>query len=325
MENIAILMGGTSKEKEISLKSAETIYQNIDKKQYNPYKVLCLNNTLFKVIINNKQLTINNTDFSFKLNGIKINIDKVFMMIHGAPGENGELCTYFENKNIPYTSCNEQVSELTFNKFKCSQHLDSIGYKVPKSNIYQTNYTTKYPCIVKPSSSGSSFGVSKVYNQKEMKYAIEDSTHHDDEVIIEEFINGRELTCGVFKMNKNIHALPITEIISENDIFDYDAKYNGKAIEETPANINKAMQEKIQKISKKVYRDINLSGIVRIDFIVQNNTPYIIEINTVPGFSEESIVPKMLKCANINITEFITQQLEFLNDTNKPNKSQGVN
>ena len=316
---MAIIPGGTSKEKEISLKSAETIYQNIDKKKYNAYKVLCLNNTLFKVIVNKKQISINNTDFSFKLNGFKINIDKVFMMIHGSPGENGELCTYFEKKNIPYTSCNEQVSKLTFNKFKCSQHLDAIGYKVPKSSIYKTTYTTTYPCIVKPSCSGSSFGVSKVYNQKEMKHAIKNAKTHDNEVIIEEFIHGRELTCGVFKINKHIQALPITEIISENDIFDYDAKYNGKAIEETPANINEEIREKIQKISKKVYRDIKLSGIVRIDFIVKNKTPYIIEINTVPGFSKESIVPKMLKCANINITEFITQQLDFLNDTNKPN------
>ncbi|MAZ58243.1 MAG: D-alanine--D-alanine ligase A [Flavobacteriales bacterium] len=311
MKNIAILMGGTSKEKEISLKSAETIYQNIDKKKYNAYKVLCLKNTLFKVIVNKKQITINNTDFSFKLNGLRVNIDKVFMMIHGVPGENGELCEYFEKQNIPYTSCNEQVSRLTFNKFQCNQYLSSIGYKVPKSSIHTTNYTKKYPCIVKPSCSGSSFGVSKVYNQKEMKHAIEDAKTHDNEIIIEEFIDGRELTCGVFRTIEDIQSLPITEIISENDIFDYDAKYNGKAVEETPAHINKGIQEKVHEISKKVYKDMKLSGIVRIDFIVQTKTPYIIEINTVPGFSTESIIPKMLKCANINITEFITQQLEY--------------
>ena len=251
MENIAILMGGTSKEKEISLKSAETIYQNIDKKKYNAYKVLCLNNILFKVIINKNQININNTDFSFKLNGCKINIDKVFMMIHGAPGENGELCEYFDKQNIPYTSCNEQVSQLTFNKFKCTHHLKSIGYTVPKSSIHTTNYTTKYPCIVKPNCSGSSFGVCKVYNQKEMEHAIEAAKTHDNEIIIEEFINGRELTCGVFTTIKDIKTLPITEIISENDIFDYDAKYNGKAIEETPADIDKKFKKKFIKYQKK--------------------------------------------------------------------------
>ena len=325
MKNIAIVMGGNSKEKDISIQSANTIYKHIDRSKYHPYKILCISEHKFIVNINNQQIDIKNEDFSFILNEKQIRFDTIFMIIHGDPGENGKLCAYFETRKIPYTSCNELVSALTFNKFKCNQYLRSLGYQVPNSKIYTEDYRTRFPCIIKPSCSGSSFGISKVYNDSELKTAVDKAKQHGQEIIIEEFIDGRELTCGVFKMNKNIQALPITEIISENDIFDYDAKYNGKAIEETPANINKTMQEKIQKISKKVYRDINLSGIVRIDFIVQNNTPYIIEINTVPGFSEESIVPKMLKCANINITDFITQQLEFLNDTNKPNKSQGFN
>lgn len=310
MKNIAILMGGTSREKEISLQSAETIYKNINHKKYNAYKILCLNKNLFQVIIHKKHIELDNTDFSFKLNGVKIKIDKVFMMIHGAPGENGELCSYFENKNIPYTSCNQKVSQITFNKFKCGQYLDFLGYNVPQANIHGTDCIIKFPCIVKPSCSGSSFGVSKVYHQKDMQKAIDYAKDHDNEVIIEEFVNGREFTCGVFKTKNKITTLPITEIISENDIFDYDAKYNGKASEETPAKLTNEIEEKIKKISKKVYGELELCGIVRVDFIVEKTTPYIIEINTVPGFSEESIVPKMLKCANINITEFITQQLE---------------
>jgi len=309
MENIAIIMGGTSKEKEISLKSADTIYNNIDKSKYNAYKVLFINNHQFEVIIQNLKIKIDNTDFSFLLDDRKITLHKVFMMIHGDPGENGKLCSYFDSKNIPYTSCDEASSSLTFNKFKCNSHLKAIGYRVPNSQLYQIAAKTKFPCIIKPVSSGSSFGISKVYDNNELEKAVLEAIKHDKDVIIEEFIEGRELTCAVFNLNQKIRTLPITEIISENDIFDYDAKYNGKSVEQTPAKINDSMKNKIHDISKSIYQDLNLSGIVRIDFIMHTHEPYIIEINTIPGFSEESIVPQMLKCANITLQTFITSQL----------------
>ncbi|MBE37092.1 MAG: D-alanine--D-alanine ligase A [Flavobacteriales bacterium] len=309
MENIAIIMGGTSKENKISLKSADTIYNHIDQTKYNAYKVLCLNNSHFDVMIKNLKIKIDNTDFSFMLNNRKITFQKVFMMIHGDPGENGKLCSYFNSKNIPYTSCDEASSILTFNKFKCNNHLKSIGYQVPSAQLYQKAIKTKFPCIIKPASSGSSFGISKVYNNYELEKAVLEAIKHDKEVIIEEFIEGREFTCAVFNLNHKIETLPITEIISENDIFDYDAKYNGKSVEQTPAKIDDEMRNKIHNISKSIYQDLNLSGIVRIDFIISQHNPYIIEINTIPGFSEESIVPQMLKCANITLKQFITSQL----------------
>jgi len=310
MKNIAIVTGGTSKEKNISFKSAATILHNIDKKKYNAYKVLCIDVDKFKVIIEDNEYCINNSDFTFNYKNQQIKFDKVFMIIHGEPGENGNLCSYFESKNIPYTSCNEKASKLTFNKFKCNNLLRTMGYKVPISQIYSDNYKTKFPCIIKPSCSGSSFGISKVYNKTELKIAVKEALRHGHEIIIEQYIQGREVTCAVFNLYQKVETLPITEIISENDIFDYDAKYNGKSTEKTPANIDENIRIEIENTSKKIYKDLKLKGIVRIDFIIQESQPYIIEINTIPGFSEESIVPQMLKCAKINITDFITAQIE---------------
>ena len=312
MENIAILMGGNSKEKEISLKSAKTIYKHIDHNRYNAYKVMHINNHDFQVIIDNEKYPINKSTFSFILNKKNIQFHKVFMMIHGDPGENGKLCSFFDEKKIPYTSCNQKVSELTFHKFQCNNYLRTIGYDVPVSQMASSNYNIKFPCIVKPSCSGSSFGISKASNSEELKKAIIKAQKYDTDVIVEQFISGREVTCAVFECSNTIKTLPITEIISENEIFDYDAKYNEKSIEETPAKIDIQITKTIKNISKKVYEDLNLSGFIRIDFIINNKVPYIIEINTVPGFSEESIVPKMLKSAKIKISTFISQQLEIL-------------
>ena len=309
MENIAIIVGGTSKEKEISLKSGETIYKNIDVLKYNAYKVICIDNSHFEVIIENIRITIDTSDFSFMLKNRKIKFDKIFMMIHGDPGENGKLCPYFDAQRIPYTSCNGQTSLLTFNKFKCNIHLRELGYRVPKSYLHPFK-SKELPCIIKPTCSGSSFGISKVSNEKDLHEAIQEAGKHGQEIIMEEFIEGREFTCAVFNILHEINTLPITEIISENEIFDYDAKYNGKSKEETPAQICKTVKDEIEKTAKNIYRDLNLSGLIRIDFIMQKDLLYIIEINTIPGFSENSIVPQMLRCAKINITQFITLQLD---------------
>jgi len=312
MENIAILMGGSSKEKEISLKSAHTIYHHIDINKYKAYKVLYVENNKFLVIDSNNEIIIDNTDFSCIIGNEKIKFHKVFMMIHGDPGENGKLCKYLEAHKIPYTSCNEHASQLTFHKFKCNNYLQSLGYKVPTSHIFNGVCETNFPCIIKPACSGSSFGISKVYNHSELKTAICEAQQYDKDIMIEAFIDGREVTCAVFNHNHTIQTLPITEIISENDIFDYDAKYNGKSTEETPANIHLNVKIDIETISKNIYRDLNLSGIVRVDFIINNNTPYVIEINTIPGFSEKSIIPQMLQYANIDIKSFITSELDRL-------------
>ncbi len=312
MENIAILMGGSSKEKEISFKSADTIYDHIDKTRYKPYKVLCINKYEFEVINSNKKIPIHIKDFSFILNQKRIQFDKIYMIIHGDPGENGELCDYFEQLNIPYTSCNTSTSALTFNKFKCNTHLRKLGFMVPDSEIIQDKKSKniQFPCIIKPACSGSSFGIAKVHNYDELEKAIYEAKKYDRYIIQEQFIKGREVTCAVFNNKQIIKTLPITEIISENDIFDYAAKYHGKSKEITPANIDQKIEEKITNISRKIYKKLKLSGLIRIDFIINDESPYIIEINTIPGFSKESIVPQMLKCENIKITDFINSELE---------------
>ena len=312
MQNIAILMGGISKEKEISIKSAQTIKKYIDQKKYFAYEVLCIDKNKFFVVIDRKKIPIDLNDFSFMIKQKRIKLEKVFMMIHGVPGENGELCTYFESIDIPYTSCNEKISKLTFNKFQCNKYLKKLGYTVPEARVYMKNMEINFPCIIKPSSTGSSFGISKVNDKKDLPKLLQNAKQYGDEIIIEEFIQGKEVTCGLFKFGKNIKVLPITEIISENEIFDYDAKYNGKSIEKTPADITNSMKKKIEDISRKIYNQLTLSGVVRIDFIIKQNEPYLIEINTVPGFSEESIVPKMLKCAGIDIKTFISTQIDSL-------------
>tara|TARA_Y100000994_G_C15622661_1_gene413688 strand:- start:158 stop:1096 length:939 start_codon:yes stop_codon:yes gene_type:complete len=310
MENVAIIMGGTSEESPISIQSGNTIKKYIDKKKYNAFLISCINTNEFHVLINNNKYIIDNSDFSFRLNNKTIIFQKVFMMIHGKPGENGELCKYFEDKKIPYTSSNETASILTFNKYNCNNYLKSLRYHVPNSQIYKVDSKIEFPCIIKPSCSGSSFGISKIYNSQELPVAIQKAQKYGNEIIIEEFIEGREITCAVYQFNSKITTLPLTEIISQNDIFDYKAKYQGQSIEETPAKIAQVIKNNITDISKKLYVDLNLRGIVRIDFILKNQTPYLIEVNTIPGFSEKSIVPQMLKCAKINITDFITEQIE---------------
>ena len=312
MRKIAILMGGNSAEKQVSIKSANTIYNNIDSSQYERYKVKFIENNIFTVEFNQHEIQLDITDFSFIYNKEKRYFDLIFIMIHGDPGENGKLCSYFEKINLPYTSCNQKTSQLTFNKSQCNTLLNRMGYKVPILYDIKTLDNITLPCIIKPVNTGSSFGVNKVNKNKNIEAAIKDAQKYSDEIMIEEFIKGKELTCAVFNFKDNkshITTLPITEIISENEIFDYDAKYNGKCQEITPANISNHITENIKKISRNIYIDLNLKGIIRIDFILHNETPYIIEINTIPGFSEESIVPQMLRSANIQMKTFLSWQI----------------
>jgi len=314
MENIAILTGGLSSEKHISIQSAKTIYHNIDRLKYNAYIVNCLDTKTFNVIIDQKTIQIELKDFTFQLNGNKIQFNKVFVMIHGAPGEDGQLCDYFDSIDIPYTCSNKKVSELTFNKYKCNKFLRKKGYNVPRSQIFKNTLRIAFPCIVKPSSAGSSFGISLVNSLKELHIAVRHARTYDKQVLVENFVQGREFTCGVYMVNNNIEALPITEIISANDFFDYDAKYNNKSKEITPAKISVKLKKKIQYTSIKIFQELRLSSFVRIDFIISNEVPYVIEINTIPGFSEKSIFPQMLNHAQIKLSEFITQQLINLNN-----------
>ena len=307
MEKIAILTGGDSAEHDISLMSAKTVLDNLNKKKYEPI-IVYLTNGIYTV----ENQKINTTDFSFIKNNTKKKFDKIFIALHGPPAENGLIQDYLDEIKIPYTSCNAKVSALTFNKFKCNEKLRQLGFKCANSilldsevNINEEKIIEKIgiPCFVKPNGAGSSYGVSKITKKSDLLKSIKNAFSYDSQVIIESCINGIEVSCGVYYNGNEVKALPITEIISENAFFDYDAKYKGKAKEITPARISKRITTKIQKNTIDIYKKMNLSGICRIDFIIKEKEAYIIEINTIPGLSEKSIIPQQLKASNIDLAE----------------------
>ncbi|MEC9209777.1 MAG: D-alanine--D-alanine ligase [Bacteroidota bacterium] len=317
MEEIAILTGGDSAEYNISLLSANTVLKHLDNTKYNGVIVHLKNG---KYTINNQEL--NTSDFSYIKDNTKIKFDKIFIALHGSPAENGLIQDYFDNINLPYTSCNAEVSALIFDKFECNNTLKKLGFRCANSIIICSNKKVSesaiinkvgLPFFVKPNGSGSSYGISKVTKKADLSKAIKKAFSHDNKVIIESFINGTEVSCGVYFDGEQITSLPITEIISENDFFDYEAKYEGKSQEITPAKINDQLTSEIQKTTIDIYKKMSLSGICRIDFIIQNNKPYIIEINTIPGLSEESIIPKQLKAANISLSEIFDLCLRNIN------------
>ena len=316
MKNIAIITGGDSDEYEISLKSAETVFKNIDRSKFNPY-VIEIKNNIWKLKVNNSYKVID-SELKLTIDKEKIIFKDVFMALHGPPAENGELQILFEKQKINFTCCGSEISELTFNKFKCNKVLKSLGFNIAKSILIKSeNYTQEeilkqvdLPFIVKPNQAGSSNGISLVKNLSELKKATSLAFKHDNEVIIEEYIDGTEVSCGVFKIKEEIILLPITEIISENEIFDYEAKYNNKSKEITPARISKILTDEIHLISKNIYEKINLRGMCRIDYIIKENKAYVIEINTIPGLSEKSIFPQQLQKAGYNLKEVFTICLE---------------
>lgn len=317
MENIAILTGGDSAEYNISLLSANTIIKYLNKKKYNA-TVIHLKDGEYTI----KDKKINTSDFSYIKDDKRIKFDKIFIALHGSPAEDGLIQDYLDNMNLPYTSCNAQVSALTFNKFKCNTSLQRLGFRCPKSIlIYKEKRIPEkkiieevgIPCFVKPNRCGSSYGISKVNKKTDLSKAIRTALYYDKEIIIESFIEGKEVSCGVYFDRKKVKTLPITEIISENDFFDYKAKYEGKSQEITPAEINKQLTSEIKRITTDIYTKMRLSGICRVDFIIQDNKPYILEINTVPGLSEESIIPKQLKAANIKLADFFELCLSNIN------------
>jgi len=310
-KNIAILMGGESVERKISIKSGKHFCANLDSNEYNAYKILITEKSEWILKIKDEFHQINKSNFSFKLKNEIIKFDVAIVLIHGEPAENGELSKYFDSLNIPYSCCDEKASLLTFNKFNCNNFLRKENFNVPESNtsISEMKKIT-FPCIVKPTTSGSSFGVSKVNSKEQLNQGIEHAKKYSNQYIIEEFISGRELCCAVHDIEKNqLTTLPITEIISENEIFDYNAKYLGQSKEITPANIDTDLKKEIEKISEKAYLKLKLKGIVRFDFIIKDKKPYIIEVNTIPGFSKESIVPQMIKSSNQKISDFISKLL----------------
>tara|TARA_B110000037_G_scaffold203905_1_gene247403 strand:- start:943 stop:1887 length:945 start_codon:yes stop_codon:yes gene_type:complete len=304
MKKVAVIEGGYSKEKAISIKSAKTVFDNLDRTKFDPTRVLIDENE-WTAYDNEGRYSIDKNDFSFIKNGIKLNFEYAFIVIHGRPGEDGKLQGYFDMIGIPYNTSSAAITSLTFQKFHCNQFLKNYDINVPEAILIKPRdeinnevilKKVSLPCFVKPTDGGSSFGVTKVKTENDLLPAIKEAFKHGSEVIVEQSIEGREVTCGAYMAKEEIKALPITEIISENEYFDYDAKYNGNSKEITPAELDEKTTIKIQSLTKEIYGILGMKGIARIDYIIsKENIPYLIEVNSVPGMSKESIVPQMIK------------------------------
>lgn len=315
---IALLEGGYTPEAVISQQSADTIYKHINHELYDVYRVKILPKS-WQVLVNDFWVDINKADFTFVTNNQKISFDGVFNMVHGHPGENGIIQAYFDLLNIPYTGGDVLNMALTFNKKATTTALGYRGFKVAKSIALRTGQAfncneilteLQLPLFVKPNTAGSSLGISKVTKQEAIEAAISDAFKQSNEVIIEEMMVGTEVTCGVIKLNGKITALPVTEIVCANEFFDYDAKYEAESTQEiTPARIPLSVYAKVQQTAERVYDTLNCAGFVRVDFILQNNEPCIIEVNTIPGMSKRSLVPQQMAYANISLTTFISDLL----------------
>lgn len=312
MKNVAIIMGGYSSEYKISLTSGNVVYQNLDTSKYNLYRIHILKDKWVYVDENDTEFPIDKNDFSATVNGTKITFDVVFNAIHGTPGEDGLLQAYFELLDIPQTSCDYYQAALTFNKRDLLSVLKPYGIKTATS--YYLNFgdeineeeilkTVGLPCFVKPNKSGSSFGISKVKTAVEFLPAIENAYKEDNEIIIESFLDGTEVSVGVINFKGETTVLPITEIVSENDFFDYEAKYLGKSQEITPARISEELKIKVETVAKKAYEVLKMKGFSRSEFIIVNGEPHMLEMNTVPGLTTESILPQQAREAGITLSE----------------------
>ncbi|MCF6214433.1 MAG: D-alanine--D-alanine ligase [Flavobacteriaceae bacterium] len=317
-KNIAIVMGGNSTEAAISIKSGTVVYQNLDKTKYAAYCVTITNNN-WEVISNTKKYPIDKSDFSFNTNGFKIKFDCVFNAIHGSPGEDGLLTAYFDLLGIKHTSAPFYQMALTFNKKDCLSVLRNQGIKMATSYIINKGETvdTKaivkkvgLPCFVKPNQAGSSFGISKVFKETDLPAAIDIAFAEDATVLIESFLEGTEVSVGVIEYKNDVLVLPPTEIVSENDFFDYDAKYNGRSQEITPARISAIQLENLKKVAKKIYEILQMSGFTRSEFIFIGDDPYFLELNTVPGFTNESLLPQQARAAGISLTDLFGSAIE---------------
>lgn len=321
-KRIAFVTGGYSNEAVISYKSAVTIENNIDKDKYDVYKIDMHPTGWWHETEEGDDVAVDKNDFSININGSKITFDAVLIGIHGTPGEDGKLQGYFDMLKIPYTSCGAAASALTFNKRYTVAVAAFGGINVARSiHIFKHSQLSpgkilaqlQLPVFVKPNNGGSSIGMSKVTEATELEDALEKAFKEDDQVLVEEFIKGREFTIGVFKSGGNIITLPVTEIITKKDFFDYEAKYtDGITDEITPAVVDEATAEKIRSNAKSAYQLLDCRGIVRIDFIYNeaDRQPYMLEVNTVPGQSEASIVPKQVLAMGWSLQEFYSALIE---------------
>jgi D-alanine-D-alanine ligase len=311
MKLVGIICGGFSSEFEISLKSATTILDNFPE-QFSALMIV-MNKEGWKAYFEGKGYDFDIRTMSFNTGSTEIKIDAAIVYTHGDPGENGKIQAFLEIQDIPYVNSGPLASALSFDKWYCNQFLKGFGINVAKSLFIRDRFELKneeiieqlqLPLFVKPSDSGSSFGISKVNKVEELDAALDVAFKEGKTVVMESFLKGTEVTCGVYRKPSGLHALPLTEIASENEFFDYEAKYLGKSQEITPARVSEEVKNKVQETAKNIYELLQLKSIARIDFMIVDQTPYVIEVNTTPGFSAASIVPQMIKCDGETIRNF---------------------
>lgn len=311
-KNIAIIMGGFSSEFKISLTSGSVVYDYLDKEKFNAFRIHIFKDKWVYVDMDQKEYPVNRHNFTVDLASEVIKFDCVFNAIHGSPGEDGLMQAYFELLGIPQTACDYYQASLTFNKRDLLSVLKPYGIKSAPSYyinlgdpIDEDRIVAKVglPCFVKANKAGSSFGISKVYKKEDLPKALDNAFKEDNEILIEAFLNGTEVSVGVIKYKGKTKVLPITEIVSENDFFDYEAKYEGKSQEITPARITKEQEKKVGEAAQKAYEVLKMKGYSRSEFIFVDDEPYMLEMNTTPGLTKESILPQQAKIAGISLSE----------------------
>ncbi|ATN03964.1 D-alanine--D-alanine ligase [Chryseobacterium indologenes] len=319
-KSVAVVMGGYSDEYVVSLKSGQLIYDSLDRNLYDVYKVVILKDEWYFLDENDKKYPINRGDFSVTLdNGETLKFDVCFNIIHGTPGENGILQAYWDAIGQKYTGCGFYQSALTFNKKDTLAVLSKYGIPSAKSiylrkgehiNVDEIISELNLPLFVKPNQSGSSLGISKVKEKSELIAATEIAFKEDDEILIESFLNGMEVSVGVIDFKGETIVLGITEIVPQNEFFDYEAKYEGASEEITPARIDEVTTKKVEEIAKRAYNSLGMSGFSRSEFILMDGVPYMLEMNTNPGFSPASILPQQAKHYGISIMNLCGNEVE---------------
>ena len=319
--NIAIVAGGDSSEYEVSLRSAQGLLSFIDNQRYN-LTVVTLRGTDWNARVSEHEIyPIDKNDFSFTTSrGERVRFDFAYITIHGTPGENGLLQGYLDIMKIPYSCCGALAANMTFNKYVCNQYLKGFGINVADSVLLRRGESISseevvdrlgLPCFIKSNVGGSSFGVTKVKSVDEVQTAISRAFEEGDEVVMESFLDGTEITCGVYKTKKNAVAFPITEVVTANEFFDYDAKYKGQVQEITPARIADSLRDQVQALTLRIYDIMNCRGIIRIDYIItEGNKINLLEINTTPGMTATSFIPQQVRAAGLNITDVLTDIIE---------------
>ena len=332
MKNIAVIYGSDSSEWEVSVRSGEFTASQIDGTRYNVYEIFARFGNWFlkayrrngeeRTVLSDGEVTVDKTDFSVMLVGEKIKFDYAYIMQHGTPGENGLMQGYLEMLGVPHSGCNAFVSAITFDKFSCKSYLKDVDFVKCADDIFlrkgetitglaeQAVQKLGLPMFVKPTDGGSSFGVTKVKTPEDFDKAVEYAFSEGNMLIAEAAITGRELTCAVYYNGVENVALPVIEIITENEFFDYEAKYNGHSREVCPAQIPDTLRDEIQEVSKKIYSHLGCAGLVRVDYISSEDGLYFLEVNTIPGMTSASLVPQMVRAAGMSMTDFLSTIIE---------------